>query len=215
MAIYGPSYEISWQPSQDASDEAPDEAPAGPRSGSAEHLGSLARFAGLLAGSEIAAIMRCRGEGLIVELTEPPTPWLTPGAFIRAQSPDGDEDDWRAEPLMQGRLRWCWCKPPPGFYSAALISGPALFGSRRLLLVGNRGSRLNEVNLGLAASYLAQTRRPARGAPFGDDRLVAGEYARPARRISDDGLREDVPGGPIRSTPGTAQTPPLLGEAGS
>jgi hypothetical protein len=215
MAISGPSYEVTCQLSEDVSDEALDEAPAGLRSGLAEHLGSLARFAGLLAGSEIAAITRWRGDGLIVELTDPPTPWLTPGAFMRAQSPDGDEDDWRAEPLLKGRMRWCWCQPPPGLYSAALISGPALFSSRRLLLVANLGSRLNEVNLGLAASYLAQTRRPAPGAPVGDDRPVPGECARSARRISEDGFREGVPGGLTRSTPGTAQTPPPPGEAGS
>ena len=50
-----------------------------------ENLESLARFAGLLAGAEVAAITLCRGDGLIVELTDPPAPWLAPGAFMRAQ----------------------------------------------------------------------------------------------------------------------------------
>ena len=96
----------------------------------------------------MAAITLCRGEGLIIELTDPPSPWLHRGAFMRAQPCNSADDRWSVGSLLAGSVRWCWCKPPPGFCSAALIGGPSLVASRRLLLVANREGRLSEVNLG-------------------------------------------------------------------
>jgi hypothetical protein len=160
MAIYDPGYEVAWQLWEDDSDSDPAEASVGARPVPRESLASLARFAGLLAGAEVAAITLCRGEGLIVELTEPSSPWLAPGAFMRAKPARIAEEEWDIGALLAGRLRWCWCKPPPELCSAALVRGPWLVARQRLLLLANREGRLSEVNLGLAASYLAQAGRP-------------------------------------------------------
>jgi hypothetical protein len=160
MTTYDPRYEVAWQLSEGGGDLDLREEPAGASLAVRESLESLARFTGLLAGAEVAAITLCRGDGLIVELTDPPTPWLAPGAFMRAQPWSEAGDGCCVGSLLAGSLRWGWCKPPPGFCSAALIGGPSLVASRRLLLVANREGRLSEVNLGLAASYMAQARRP-------------------------------------------------------
>ncbi len=92
MAIYDPRYEVAWQLSKDDNEE--DLVDVRDQDGNAarENFESLARFAGLLAGAEVAAITLCRGEGLIIELTDPPSPWLTAGAFMRAQ-PSNSTDD--------------------------------------------------------------------------------------------------------------------------
>ena len=50
------------------------------------------------------------------------------------------------------------------FLQCGVDRRPGLVASQRLLLVANRECRLSEVNLGLAASYLAQARRLAPGA---------------------------------------------------
>jgi hypothetical protein len=163
MAIYDPRYEVAWQLSDDDNDGSLVDV-SGADHASQENYTSLARFAGLLAGAEVAAVTLCRGEGLIIEFTDPPSPWLSRGSFMRAQPSNSPDDDWSVDSLLTGSVRWCWCKPPAGFYSAALIGGPALVASQRLLLVANRECRLSEVNLGLAASYLAQARRLALGA---------------------------------------------------
>jgi hypothetical protein len=163
MAIYDPRYEVAWQLSEDDNDGSLVDVNGADRA-SRENYASLARFAGLLAGAEVAAVTLCRGEGLIIEFTDPPSPWLSRGSFMRAQPSNSADDEWSVDSLLTGSVRWCWCKPPTGFYSAALIGGPALVASQRLLLVANRECRLSEVNLGLAASYLAQARRLAPGA---------------------------------------------------
>jgi hypothetical protein len=62
------------------------------------------------------------------------------------------------ELLLSGRLRWYSCPPPEGFKYAALVAVPALASSRRLLLVANLQRQLTELNLRLAAAYLAQFR---------------------------------------------------------
>ncbi len=160
MTTYDPRYEVAWQLSEGDGDLDLRDGPEPASRPARENLESLARFAGLLAGAEVAAITLCRGDGLIVELTDPPAPWLAPGAFMRAQPWSEAEDGWSVGSLLAGSFRWCWCKPPPGFCSAALIGGPSLVASRRLLLVANREGRLSEVNLGLAAAYMAQARRP-------------------------------------------------------
>ena len=174
MAIYDPRYEVAWQLSKDDNEE--DLVDVRDQDGNAarENFESLARFAGLLAGAEVAAITLCRGEGLIIELTDPPSPWLTAGAFMRAQPSNSTDDSWSVESLLAGSVRWCWCKAPAGFCSAALIGGPSLVASRRLLLVANREGRLSEVNLGLAASYLAQAWRAAGGAARSKERRAGG-----------------------------------------
>jgi hypothetical protein len=166
MAIFGPRFEAAWQRSEDDNEGSLVEVME-PDHASRENYESLARFAGLLAGAEVAAVALCRGEGLIIEFTDPPSPWLSRGSFMRAQPFNSPDDGWSVDSLLTGSVRWCWCKPPAGFYSAALIGGPALVASERLLLVANRECRLSEVNLGLAASYLAQARRlaPAAAAP--------------------------------------------------
>ena len=174
MAIYDPRYEVAWQLSEDDNDGSLVDV-SGADHASRENYASLARFAGLLAGAEVAAVTLCRGEGLIIEFTDPPSPWLTRGSFMRAQPSNSPDDEWSVDSLLTGRVRWCWCKPPTGFYSAALIGGPALVASRRLLLVANRECRLSEVNLGLAASYLAQARRLAPGAVADQAARTAGE----------------------------------------
>jgi hypothetical protein len=162
MAIHDPSYEydprygLPLQLVEDDGDQVLDGTPVQALPVSRENLESLLRFAGLLAGADSAAITLCRGEGLIIELTDPPTPWLAPGSFVRAQPPSSSDEDWSIASLMRGSMRWCWCKPPAGFDSAALVRGPWLVAARRLLLVANREARLSEVSLGLAASYLAQ-----------------------------------------------------------
>ncbi|HTT90891.1 MAG TPA: hypothetical protein VMF65_15160 [Acidimicrobiales bacterium] len=158
---YDPRYEVAWPLIEDDSGPGLDDTPDRPWPVSRENLESLLRFAGLLAGAETAAIALCRGEGLIIEMTDPPTPWLTAGTFVRAQPPSSTDEDWSIRSLLTGRMRWCWCKPPAGFDSAALVRGPWLVGARRLLLVANRRGRLSEVSLGLAASYLAQAWWPA------------------------------------------------------
>jgi hypothetical protein len=164
MAVYDPGFEVAWQVREEAGGDGSADGSVGPDKQGGfvprENLESLARFAGLLAGAEIAAVTLCRGEGLIIELTDPPSAWLAPGAFMRAQPSSSTDEHWSIAPLLRGTSRWCWCKPPPGFCSAALIRGPWLVASHRLLLVANREGRLSEVNLGLAASYLAQARRP-------------------------------------------------------
>jgi hypothetical protein len=80
---------------------------------------------------------------------------------MRAKPARIAEEEGDVGALLAGRLRWCWCKPPPEFCSAALVRGPWLVARQRLLLLANREERLSEVSLGLAASYLAQVRRPA------------------------------------------------------
>ena len=215
MAIYDSRCEVAWQLSEDGNEEVVidvrDEAASAVR----ENFESLARFAGLLAGAEVAAITLCRGEGLIIELTDPPSPWLTRGAFILAQTSTSTDDSWSVGSLLCGTLRWSWCKPPNGFCSAALIGGPALVASKRLLLVANRESRLSEVDLGMAASYLAQARRPARSAATGQGRRAPRE---------DGSAPEEGPGvGPGASerrcvpeaTAVTEAPPPVRGEAKS
>jgi hypothetical protein len=166
MAIYDPGYEynpgheIPWRPAEDG-EVTLDEMPVRARRISREKLEPLLRFAGMLAGAECAAVALCRGEGLIIELTDPPTAWLAPGTFLRAQPPSSTNEGWSITSLQKGSMRWCWCKPPPGFASAALVRGPWLIAAQRLLLVANREGRLSEVSLGLAASYVAQAGWPA------------------------------------------------------
>ncbi len=183
MAIYDPGYEVAWQMPENDGDEGavalPTPASLVPR----EKLESLSRFAGLLAEAEVAAITLCRGEGLIIELTEPPTRWLAPGTFMRAQAPGSTDQGWNIASLLTGKVRWSWCKPPAGCSSAALVRGPWLVASGRLLLVANRERRLSEVNLGLAASYLAQARWPAPEAtPSPHEPTAAAEEAARSRR---------------------------------
>ena len=174
MTTYDPRYEVAWQLSEDDNEEGLVDVRDQDGDAARENLESLARFAGLLAGAEVAAITLCRGDGLIIELTDPPSPWLTAGAFMRAQPSNSTDDAWSVESLLAGSVRWCWCKPPPGFCSAALIGGPSLVASQRLLLVANREGRLSEVNLGLAASYLAQAWRAAGGAARSKARRAGG-----------------------------------------
>jgi hypothetical protein len=164
VAIYDPGYEVAWQMPEDDDEDGLVDMPARARLVPREKLESLARFAGLLAEAEIAATALCRGEGLIIELAEPPAPWLAPGTFMRAQAPGVTDGGWDIGSLIRGKVRWSWCKPPAGCSSAALLRGPRLVVSGRLLLVANRDRRLSEVNLGLAASYLAQAWWPAREA---------------------------------------------------
>jgi len=213
VAIRDPRYEAAWQLSEDGDHE--DEAVIDIRDQAIavvrENFESLARFAGLLAGAEVAAVTLCRGEGLIIELTDPPSPWLTRGAFILAQTVNSTDDSWSVNSLLEGTLRWCWCKPPSGFCSAALIGGPALVRSQRLLLVANRETRLSEVNLGLAASYLAQGRGSVRSpgaAPGKGHRAFAGE-------TSVRSVREDGPGVDAGSSGPGQDGSPGPGEAGS
>ena len=206
MAIYDPRYEVAWQLSEDDNDESLVDMCEADQV-SRENYVSLARFAGLLAGAEVAAVTLCRGEGLIIEFTDPPSPWLSRGSFMRAQPSNTPDDDWSVGSLLTGSVRWCWCKPPTGFYSAALIGGPALVDSQRLLLVANRECRLSEVNIGLAASYLAQARRVAPGAaPDQADRTGGGAVQEPgggSRRRS-----RGTPGGPgATSSAGPAAGP--------
>jgi hypothetical protein len=216
VAIYDPRYEVAWPLSVDGDDEdvidIRDQAVTPAR----ESFESLARFAGLLGGAEVAAITLCRGEGLIIELTDPPSPLLRPGAFVLVQTSHSSDDSGSVNALLEGSLRWCWCKPPSGFCSAALIGGPALVRSQRLLLAANRETRLSEVNLGLAASYLAQTRHPAQspGAAAGKG---LGAFT------EDDFVLEDGPGNDYRPgvcmpgpevTAGPETTPPRGTEAG-
>jgi hypothetical protein len=221
VAIYDPRYEVAWPLSEDGDDEdvidIRDQAVTPAR----ENFESLARFAGLLAGAEVAAVTLCRGEGLIIELTDPPSPLLRRGAFVLAQTSNSSDDSWSVNALLEGTLRWCWCKPPSGFCSTALIGGPALVRSQRLVLVANRETRLSEVNLGLAASYLAQTRHPVRSPGAAADKGL-GAFA------EDDSVPEDGPGpdcgvvdyrpgvrmpGP-EPTAGPETTPPSGAEAG-
>ena len=217
MAIYDPRYEVAWQHSEDGDDEDVIDIRDQAITEGRESFESLARFAGLLAGAEVAAVTLCRGEGLIIELTDPPSPLLTRGAFILAQTSNSSDDSWSVNSLLEGTLRWCWCKPPSGFYSAALIGGPALVRSQRLLLAANRESRLSEVNLGLAASYLAQTRRPvrSRGPVAGKGRRAFAEDA----SVPEDGPGIDHrPGDRMRgpeATAGPEPTRPGGAEAGS
>ena len=242
MAIYDSRYEVAWRLSEDGNEEdvvdVRDEASSAVR----ESFEPLARFAGLLAGAEVAAITLCRGEGLIIELTDPPSSWLTRGAFMRAQPSNSTDDSWSVATLLAGTSRWCWCKPPAGFCSAALIGGPSLVASQRLLLVANREGRLSEVNLGLAASYLAQAVRPAPGLTTGHGRRVVAEDAGPPEanipeanvpeanmpeanipeanmpeaNIPETGPRvvprASAPGGGSEPTAGTQRTPPWRGE---
>jgi hypothetical protein len=215
MAIYDPRHEVAWRLWQD--DDEGDVMDVRDKAGGAsrENYESLARFAGLLAGAEVAAITLCRGEGLIIELTDPPSPWLTPGAFMRAQSSNSADDGWSVGSFLAGSLRWSWCKPPAGFCSAALIGGPLLVASQRLLLVANREGRLSEVNLGLAASYLAQARRPASGPKTGKGHRAAGEAACAPESDAPFGHRTGLPGSGTTSTGGTEGAPPAQGEAAS
>jgi hypothetical protein len=183
VTIYDPGYEVARQMPEDDGDEGAVALPTRARRVPREKLESLSRFAGLLAEAEVAAVTLCRGEGLIIELTEPPTQWLAAGTFMRAQAPGPTDQGWNIAPLLRGEVRWSWCKPPAGYSSAALVRGPWLVASGRLLLVANRERRLSEVNLGLAASYLAQARWPApEAAPSPHEPTAAAEEAGLTRR---------------------------------
>jgi hypothetical protein len=211
MTIYDPRYEVAWQLSKDDNEEDLVDVRDQDSRSARENFESLARFTGLLAGAEVAAITLCRGEGLIIELTDPPSPWLAPGAFMRAQPSNSADDSWSVESLLEGTLRWCWCKAPAGFCSAALIGGPSLVASRRLLLVANREGRLSEVNLGLAASYLAQARRTsAGGAGVRPDSGGSGDDVALIEGSSPVG-RGDVPALRLSPTSGTEGTSPAQG----
>jgi hypothetical protein len=184
VAIYYPGYEVVWHMREDDGEGSVTDVPTRASLVPREKLESLARFAGLLAEAEIAATALCRGEGLIIEVAEPPAPWLTPGTFMRAQAPGLTDDEWDIGSLIKGKVRWSWCKPPVGCSSAALVRGPWLLASGRLLLVANRDRRLSEVNLGLAASYLAQAWWPAPpAATVANEPPVDAEAERPSPEV--------------------------------
>jgi hypothetical protein len=183
VAIHDPGYEVAWQMEEDDGGEGLAEVPTRASRPPREKLEPLCRFAGLLAEAEVAAVALCRGEGLIIELTQPPAAWLPPGTFMRAQPRGTTDDGWDIASLLRGQVRWTWCKPPAGCCSAALVRGSWLVATGRLLLLANRDGRLSEVNLGLAASYLAQTWWPAPKATASpcepNDRAEAAPQRRP------------------------------------
>ena len=161
MSTESPSYVVAWQLPEEGGNDREDLvalAQGGPMvfDGRAQ---AWARFAGLLAGADVAAIVSCRQADMTVEVADPPTPGLAIGGILGAGHFLGPAAQAALTSLLAGRSAWLDCLPPRGFRSAALITAPSLPPSR-LLLVARREHRFDKRNLGLAAAYLALAKGP-------------------------------------------------------
>ncbi|HTV11329.1 MAG TPA: hypothetical protein VME20_05640 [Acidimicrobiales bacterium] len=169
MATQHPRYEVPWQVSSllgydygahgarmakrrvDAASKA-----------RAERCEALARFAGLLAGSDITAIVSCQNDHMTVEVVDPLTPWLVPGTVLEADEPPAPAGRGVLASLLGGRQAWVECAPPLGFRSAALLSVPYMAASKSLVLVTSFCEDFDKRSLGLAALYLAHAPHSSR-----------------------------------------------------
>ena len=141
MAIYDPRYEVAWQLSEDDNDGSAVVERGG--RASRENYASLARFAGLLAGAEVAAVTLCRGEGLIIEFTDPPSPWLAAGPLCGHNRPTVPMtsgawlafDGPRAVVLVQASNRFLQCgldrRPRAGCLTTPVTGGQPRGAAKR------------------------------------------------------------------------------------
>lgn len=171
MATESASYEVDWQLQEDRAshEEAPSvtagrrlAGPGGPELRSPHHAGErlqqVARFSGLLAEADAAAVVACRGQALVVEKADGATAALAPGTHLTVHPSSGSPSEGAIAMLLSGRLRWCTTVPPVGFKYASLVCAPSLSPSGRLLLLANRERHLTPLNLRLVGAYLAQLR---------------------------------------------------------
>lgn len=162
MAVYPVEYEVPWQlprerelardqheRGQDLSVGVVPDDPPGPTA-------ELARFAGLLAGADVAVVVERWGHGLVVIGGDTASGLLWRGAIVEAHPCLGHAGSLAMGLLLSGRLRWCHCSPPPRFDRAALVAAPSLARSGRLLLLANRYGGFTELRLRAAAAYLSQ-----------------------------------------------------------
>jgi len=174
MAAHHAQYEVPRQ--ANGSRQAPDLTKKAEASADAheERLQVSARFAGLLAGADVAAIVACEEQEMVVDFVDPLTPCLQVGARLKLDEYLGATAQDAVTTLLSGRQAWLDCLPPEGFRSGALVAAPALAGSRRLVLVASLFKPFEKRDLGMAALYLARS-RPAgvrQGKP-GNVRVVA------------------------------------------
>jgi len=174
MATYNLGYEVPWQLSPARSEEDPATARVAAAGAVAEErLQALARFTGLLAEADVTAIVNCQREAITVQVAEPLTPWLVPGAHLVPADHLGPVARSATAALLGGRQAWLDCLPPPGFRAAALLAAPMLARPGHLVLVASFCRRFDKRDLGLAGLYLAGTREGPRGPGGQNIRLLA------------------------------------------
>jgi len=165
MARQRSQYEVPWQLSTLSYDDVAGGATSRAEAQSAaraERCQAMARFAGLLAGADITAIVSCQNHQMTVETVDPLTPWLLPGAVLDADEQLALTGRSAIASLLGGRRAWLECTPPEGFQSAAVLSAPYMAGSKRLVLVTSFCRHFENRDLGLAALYLAQAPHSSR-----------------------------------------------------
>ena len=133
-----------------------------------ERCHAWARFAGLLAGADVTAIVDCRGDQMTVQTADPLTPWLLPGALLVPEDHFGPLARSDVASLLDGRLAWVDWAPPLGFRSAVLLAAPPMAPSGRAVLVVSFCDIFAKRNLAMAGLYLSQT--PHRFARSGGQR---------------------------------------------
>ena len=158
MAAHDPQNEARWQLPANGSEQAPaltKKAEAGVDARE-ERLSVSARFAGLLAGADVTAIVTCEEQEMVVGFVDPLTPWLQVGARLRLNEHLGAAANNAVMALLSGRQAWLECLPPEGFRSSVLVAAPSLARSRRLVLAASLFKPFEKRNLGVAALYLAR-----------------------------------------------------------
>ena len=157
MAVYSVEHQVPWPlPEEDQRQQGQGFSPGAVPGGTPGPGIELARFAGLLAGADVAVVVERWGQGLVVTASDNSSGSLGRGAIVETHPCFGHAGSLAIGLLLSGRLRWCHCSPPEGFDRATLVAAPSLSPSGRLLLLANGQGGFEELRLRVAAAYLAQ-----------------------------------------------------------